>query len=199
MHTSTHLDWATELDWTHLFNMFWGPAYDRDTASWVSMLKGVRHGPTPEIWAFTKELHISITLSRLTAKCNNIYYDVFILNHVTIFIYSSSLWYFIIAAQENNTGGKQCMYLFWLPKTSKTGSLDKSGSHLEKEFRFPRFHGFSCVFPRLHPGRAGLLRLLPSTLVSPPSPLEQKGHWCTAQPTYSRQQGYSWSSKDIWF
>lgn len=51
-------------------------------------------------------------MSRLTAKCNNIYYDVFILNHVTIFIYSSSLWYFIIAAQENNRGGKQCMYYF---------------------------------------------------------------------------------------
>ena len=36
--------------------------------------------------------------------------------------------------------------LFWLPKTSKTGSLDKSESYLDKEFRFPRFHCFSCAW-----------------------------------------------------
>ena len=45
---------------------------------------------------------------------------------------------------------KKCV-LRWLPTTSKTTSLDKSGSHLDKELRFPKFHCFSCSCPRWHP------------------------------------------------
>ena len=62
--------------------------------------------------------------------------------------------------------------LFWLLKTSKAGSLDKSGSHLDR-VQVSKIPLLLMCLSKIA-SMVGLLWILPSTLISPPSPLEQK-------------------------